>query len=320
MRTSRWVALAAAMVLTTWCTLRKVDSHAPVQRGTAEEFWLAALNVQLPGLAADAKDRLLGIYPPRESWAIYYVVGYHDEYLKRVPFDEAAGLLPEVAEALADRDGRSEMTPWQRATADRWVRRDDDESEARRLLDILRDARLEDYAAEGEGLDAYQFASEAEFVERWERAKSYWVTVLFEACWLNAVVVFGGWPLVRGAGRVGCATHLGLTLPLLFLPHFFGYVPLTFTSAFPAGGIGYPYFLRPFRGLPLTSFDIWFLENAPQPFEVFMQHPGPMISLSAMRAVGPVAVMCLGVVISLAVLVASSGWAYLRRWLSRSAR
>ena len=110
---------------------------------------------------------------------------------------------------------------------------------------------------------------------------------------------------------------VGLLPSLLFLPYFLGYVPFTFTSAFPAGGVFYPYILVWFRGLPWTSLDAWLLRSAPQLFEPLTQHPGPMLAVTGMGGVGPVATCGLGVVIGITIFGSGSAWRSVRSRLDR---
>ena len=107
-------------------------------------------------------------------------------------------------------------------------------------------------------------------------------------------------------------TELGHTLGIIatavFTPFFLGYVPLTFTSAFPAGGVYYPYVLRHFRGLPSLSGDVWLLEHAPQPLDFLTQDIGPLLAITGFGSVGPIAVTVAGLIVAAIVYLLFTAW------------
>lgn len=88
-------------------------------------------------------------------------------------------------------------------------------------------------------------------------------------------------------------------------------MPYTFTSAFPAGGVFYPYVIICFRRLPITNADIWLLEHAPMPFEPLTQDPGPMLALTGMGMAGLVAICAIGVFVFVIVYGLAKAWKYL---------
>ena len=83
--------------------------------------------------------------------------------------------------------------------------------------------------------------------------------------------------------------HLGLVPILLLLPWYLGYVPWVFTSAFPSGGILYPWLVIHFRGFPWTEVDSFILRHSPKILEPLSQSSGPPLALSGRGAFGPVA-------------------------------
>lgn len=244
-----------------------------------------------------------GIYPPQENWAIYYIQGYHDQFLHRVQLSELAPYLSKIENEWKDKSKIGDLVPAVAKVAQSWTREGDDEREVRRLLALLRESRLESAKEDDAERLARLLDDEEEFFQRWRRFKRYWATALFEFCWLSLVLIVAAIPWIRQSGRLAWATHLGLALPLLFLPFFLGYVPYTFTSAFPAGGILYPYLVACFSGLPLFDLDIWYYKHAPQPFEPLTQEPGPMLAITGMGVVGPIAICALGVAVFVSVYV-----------------
>jgi len=276
--------------------LRNVRSHAPVQSGSAAEFWMVACDIDVDGAVQDF-NYFGGVYPPRGTWAVYYIQGYHDQFLYRVRLSELVPYLPKVERELKDDANRAKMQPWLVNASNQWTRESADVEEVRELLALMRREYLTSLRERDEASYASEKDDEYIFYERWRRANRYWATVLFEFLWLSLVLVLAAVPWIRKSGRLGWATHLGLTCPVLFVPFFLGYVPYAFTSAFPAGGVYYPYVITWFRGLPLFGADIWLLEHAPQPFEPLTQTPGPMLAITGMGLVGPIAVCAVGVIV-----------------------
>lgn len=88
--------------------------------------------------------------------------------------------------------------------------------------------------------------------------------------------------------------HLGLVPILLLLPWYLGYVPWVFTSAFPSGGILYPWLVIHFRGFPWTEVDSFILRHSPKILEPFSQSSGPPLAISGRGAFGPVAAFWIG--------------------------
>lgn len=318
-RKAKMLLFSGAILTVAVLVLRNAKSHAPVQYGTAPEFWKVACDIDVDGSMKDF-DKMGWIYPPQGEWAIYYISGYHDEFLHRVPVRELAPYLPKIETELKNKATEGETWPLlSRVSAD-WTREGNDEEEVRRLLALMRDTHLAIVKEKDRELHQYVLEKEKLFQERWHRANRYWITVVFEVVWLSGVLGFTLWPLLRDSSRMSWAIHLGLAAPLLFLPFFLGYVPYTFTSAFPAGGIYYPYVLYWFRGLPVFDVDIWYYEHAPQPFEPLTQEPGPMLAITGMGLVGPVAICAIGLAIFIGVLGFATLWKKLIARIRRKAK
>jgi hypothetical protein len=309
-RRSKILAVVAIEFIVVAFVLRNVNSHAPVQSGTAGEFWMVACGIDVDGSMKEF-DLFGGAYPPQGDWAVYYIQGYHGQFLYRVHLSELAPHLPTIESELKNEASNREKRPWLVGYSTIWTRQSDDEHEVRRLLSLMRIS----YLAYSKVLDEESYAlsidDEQEFLERWHRANRYWATVLFELAWLSLVLVFAALPWIRRSRRLAWAVHLGLTLPLLFVPFFFGYVPYAFTSAFPAGGVFYPYVITCFRRLPVFDADIWLLEHAPQPFEPLTQEPGAMLALTGMGLAGPTAIGAIGILVFVSVYGLASAWKFI---------
>jgi hypothetical protein len=89
--------------------VRNARLHAPVQEGTPTEFWQLACGVNVTG--AGEQKVLGGMYPPKGDWAIYYVLGYHDQFLHRVRLSEIAPFMPEVISLLQAEQQQGDLHP-----------------------------------------------------------------------------------------------------------------------------------------------------------------------------------------------------------------
>jgi hypothetical protein len=280
--------------------VRNARLHAPVQEGTPTEFWQLACGVNVTG--AGEQKVLGGMYPPKGDWAIYYVLGYHDQFLHRVRLSEIAPFMPEVISLLQAEQQQGDLHPVFQRVLESGIDPGNPPADVREFLGLLRKCQLDLAQDTDREWHAYLLGSERVFDERWNRAHSYWLTLAFESLWLGGLIAFASIPWIRNSGRSRWAIHLGLVPTLLFLPYFLGYVPYMFTSAFPAGGVFYPYVLLWFRRLPWTGLDTWLLQFAPQFFEPLTQQPGPMLAVTGMGGVGPVATTVLGVLIGVVIL------------------
>jgi len=293
--------------------LRNARMRAPVKDGTAREFWMFACGVDVAD--SGEEQRLFGgIYPPKGEWAIYYIQGWHNQFLFRVRLSEIAQFTPEVIDRLEARKQKGDLNPVIQRVVESGIKHDAKPPDARKLLELIWSTKLDMALKADSDRHAYLLESERLFDERWRRAQVYWLTLAFESVWLGGLVAFAAIPWICCSNRFRWAIHLGLTPTLLFLPHFLGYVPYTFTSAFPGGGVFYPDVLIWFRGLPWTSLDTWLLQSAPQLFEPLTQRPGPMIAVTGMGGVGPVATCVIGVAIGIVTFGAGSAWRWIRSW------
>lgn len=257
----------------------------PVHEGTPEDFWDAMYRLDL-----SPRHRLSDVYPPRDGFCIYYVQGFHGQFIYRVPMDQARRLLPLVRnwapEEVVDLSAAERILLARDADVPALVR----ERIFNRLMQLEPD--LAEY--EAECLDAFEL--------QWQRIGRYSHNLLFEGIYLNALLLLAMAPAFPRRSIRWAPFVWGLCPPLLFLPYFLGYAPWTFTSAAPVGGVLYPLLLLPFRGWGWgwTSLDRGLFAALPRILEPLSQTPGPMISVSGLGAVAPTFVLFLGLLIAAA--------------------
>ena len=148
---------------------------------------------------------------------------------------------------------------------------------------------------------------------RWQRAKRYWLTALFEFGYLAGLILFIAIPWLRKGGRLAWSIHLGLVPLLLLLPWYLGYVPWVFTSAFPNGGILYPWLVIHLRGFPWTGVDSFILQHSPKILEPLSQSSGPPMAITGLGAFGPVAAFWIGVAIGACSFGIGTVYRYIRK-------
>ncbi|HEX7618253.1 MAG TPA: hypothetical protein VF480_06005, partial [Verrucomicrobiae bacterium] len=71
-----------ALLLPLVAVLGFTKSMYPLHRGTSLGFWKNVCGISLDGKKI---EELGGFYPPRNGWCIYYLQGYHGQFLFRVP-------------------------------------------------------------------------------------------------------------------------------------------------------------------------------------------------------------------------------------------
>jgi hypothetical protein len=265
--------------------LRAAPDMAPVQEGDPATFWLQACRIDV---GVKRAGPLGSFYQPRAGWFIYYVQGFHGQFLYRVRAADSLAFFPQVARRLENAPPGA-LDPDVEHAAKAWLLADPGRTDAALLLVKLREARLARLQELDKGVYEYALAAEGDFADRWERSKRYPLNVALELAFLTGLILFAAWPWLRGAGYVRWALHVGLAPILFFLPYWTGYAQLTFTSAGPTGGVLYPWLIVQFRGLPWTSLDTKIVRSLPQVLQPLSQTTGPMLSLSGGRGVGPVA-------------------------------
>jgi hypothetical protein len=279
------------------CLAREARFMAPIKEGNSSGFWYYACSVKLDG---DQQEGTFGgIYQPRDGWFIYYLQGFHGQQLYRVRPPEALADFPVVVEKLRHAPPNT-LPPFIVNGFQEWVRADPTQSDAEALLGKLRDARF-DYLRQvhPEGVEYLQ-SQDNDFTERWQRARRYPLNWIVEFLFLAGLILWAAWPWLRKSGPLAWGIHLGLSPVFFFLPYLLGYARLTFTSAGPSGGVLYPWLLLGFRDVPWTRLDTSIMGHVPQILEPLNQTAGPMLSLSGLGGVGPVAVLAMSTLLGLA--------------------
>jgi len=86
----------------------------PLHEGTSLDFWKDACGISLDGQEIEAVG---GFYPPRNGWCIYYLQGYHGQFLFRVPRSEVTQNFPKAIAKLKEPIGTNDLrvTQWTRS-------------------------------------------------------------------------------------------------------------------------------------------------------------------------------------------------------------
>jgi hypothetical protein len=280
---------------------------APVRTGTSADLWKHACQVDIIGQFKGREESWgshgCNIYPPQGKWYVYYDQHFHGQQMYRVAAAEADADLAKVIKAIEAIDDPD--LQWVRAGFTVWRQRPVEEQTAAALQLAMRTARIDEIAAESPKSGRSLRSDDLEFPYLWRRFQRYWLTVAFEMAWLSALVIFTGYPWLRGSGTFRWATHLGLLPLLLYLPMYLGYAPLTFTSAYPIGGVVYPFALR-LAAWPVEEI----LPEWTEPEIALVSSPklailgpisqpsGPMISLSGSGAVSPLGSLLYGLILA----------------------
>lgn len=268
----------------------------PIRDGTSAEFWLKACGVNLDGVE---EKTLGGIYLPRDGWYIYYIQGYHEQFLYRVPRSVAVADYLEVFQRIENATNEVDAA-LKRYPAYLVIEqnRSQVEKNPEMFLSLIRDEIIMKLKSKDEKRYQYHISQEKAFSERWVRAQLFWRNIFFEIIFFGCLTLFAFWPWLQNRGWRKTSLHLGLLPFLLFLPYYFGYASWTFTSVGPSGGALYPWVIVWFRGFPIwTHLDQWLLNTLPNVFESFSQPLGPMLSISGGRPLGPIAALLIGLLV-----------------------
>ncbi len=248
-----------------------------------------------------------GFYQPRDGWYIYYIQGYHTQFLFRVPRRQAVADFPEVLRKIkvAARDNADppNRVKWAVAVLEQ------DQAPSRlspeEFLVLLHGERLKANRTKSEAAYRYALSEDQAFDERWARAGRFWLNIVCESAYFAGLILFVLWPWMRGERRAWLwSLHLGLLPLLLMLPYYSGYASWTFTSAGPGGGVLYPWVISWFRRFPVfTGADQWVLARIPKVLEPLSQPLGPWLVISGGGSLGPVMAVVLGAGIGLLVVL-----------------
>ncbi len=304
---ARW-ALVVLLELVMVATLAAVSvSDAPVKPGNAAEFWYSAARVR-GSRQLNLDGAICGTHPPQDGWFVYYIVGHHGTFLRRVDEKEVAAALPDALEALAKRAAAGDDT-FPVAGYRTWLRTRKAPDDVRGLHAAICMARVDYLARKDPEARERTARGNAAFVRRWALADRYWVNIAFEFVYFTGLILFVSWPWVLRKGKWSWAIALALTPLLVLLPFYLGYAHMTFTSAWPVGGALYPRVARAVGcfGDSWSRIDRAILSAMPKFLVSITQETGPIISISGTGGGAPTNVAVLGLVAGLIPLAIS--WA-----------
>lgn len=293
---SKWAIAGMVVLVELIAVIALARPMYPVKNGTSAEFWQAACGVHLRG----ESDVWAGIYPPRDGWYIYYVQGFHGQFLYRVPRSEAVAdyrtVLNKVAEFADNADAKGRA---------RWAyaafagHHSEVEHDPERFLALIREEMLRSIRVKDEEVYYSMVSGEKEFDNRWAHVQRYWMNMAFEIVFFGALTIFALWPWLRRKPVSIWCLHMGALPVLLFLPSFLGYCSFSFTSAGPSGGVLYPWVIVWFRSTPLwLPPDEYILRVLSGLLTPLSQPLGPMLSLSGGFPFGPLTTLLAGAVVA----------------------
>lgn len=301
-RGRRWLgpALLALPIAGTWIALILAGmsfSIAPIAHpGSSATYWNRLCGVWLPAFdrhnRSEYSSTALGAIDGVVYWEDHF---HHGSALYSVPADRVVDDAAAVQRALTE------------------------EKNTHPLRVRCRAALPPPSATSASGLTALrafalhppdEIASEADhdaLRARLERGHRIWLTLAFEGVYLTAWWLFLGWNLLPLPRLFSWRWQVGLAPFLLFVPHFLGYAPMTFTYG-PSGGFVYPDYLSrlmlPLLVVPCTAADRTVWSALPQPLSWLSQLPGAPMAASYFACVGPVSSLLSGLAAVAAVSLA----------------
>ncbi len=155
-------------------------STSPVKEGSSAAFWMRACGVDLGG---QSDGPLGGFYQPREAWYIYYIQGYHTQFLFRVPRRQAVADFPEVLRRikLAARDNPDPPNKVKWAAAVFEQNQAPSKLSPEEFLVLLHGERLKANRTKSEAAYRYTLSEDQAFDERWVRARRFWLNIVCES-------------------------------------------------------------------------------------------------------------------------------------------
>lgn len=282
--------------------------------GSSAEYWEYMCGVQLPGFQGHHRNsRVGGTYPVVEGRAYYYAQTHHEQILYSLPVHEVLEDTPLVRSVLASPKSPdpSECGVHPKSACDYFIDGAEKRSECDKRSNVIDSDTFDVEKLETLRTDLARyspFSSTADnraqvFLERLSRGKRAWITVLLEGLFLWAWLWF-----VVGASPFGIHWRWRAAFSpfLLFIPYFFGYAPMTFTSG-PSGGFVYPVYLMlaslPMNVIPCSSLDAIVWEYMPNVLNTFSQLPGSPLAASGYACVGPASSLVFGVVVVVSVSI-----------------
>jgi hypothetical protein len=264
----------------------------PLKEGHAEEFWVA-----LYQLRSERYRFFYGVYPSREGVCVYAIRGLHGEKVCWVKQADLEAQLPGLRSRILEESGRL-------SDGERDLIRTG--APLTRLIEARLKAEIEEWAKKDPDMAAYVEAGLKGFEVRWSRIQRYWINILAEGIFLNALLAVLWVPFLRREAHLSRAIVAAAVYLLILTPYFLGYCPWSFTSAGPSGGVLYPIILFSTRSRSeWTEIDQALLQSIGYPLEPFSQTPGPMSSVSGMGAPSPSSAMLTAAFLSIIVYLLS---------------
>jgi hypothetical protein len=271
--------------------------RAPIRLGTSQDYWSAASGTYKRNIIPSASWCLP---KPIDGWYLYSKSNMHGSDFYWVPEAEVVADFPKSADQLA-REGYV-VSEWCNVGFSNWEKADPNRNNASLLLLYLREADQANRAKKWRPESRLLWLQEdLGFGIAYQRQKQFPLVQLGEWLYLSFVIIFTAWPWLRSSRAWVWAIHFALIPLLLLLPFYLGYCAWNFTSAGPGGGVLYPLVLDGLSPLPWTSLDSTLIQSLPHPLASLTGPLGSMISFSHHNHAGPIAAICLGLVLGLCV-------------------
>ena len=262
----------------------------PIPTGDAEDYWEFACGIEtkeFDGYFPYA--HWTGIFPDIDGWYFYYYQEHHGRHVFKV---RKQSLLEQTNEVFSLLDQEIVTTAQENTREGALIEKNERRQACLKIRDAvnLNKASFIDDISSRSKSNIDQKREIESFHFQWEKAKIYWVSILFEAIFLPLWWLFSFHSGVFGRLNKKLSTRLAFSPLLLFIPHYLGYAP--YLSSFgPSGGILYPLFATliglPFGWLPCNPIEIELLNVLPQPLLYISQVPFSPMAISFGGGVSP---------------------------------
>ncbi len=266
----------------------------PIPTGDAEDYWEFACGVELEKFDGYFPyAHWTGIFPSKDGWYFYYYQEHHGRHVFKVT---KQALIAKTNEVFTLLDKEILSTVQENTRYDTLIaknKRRENCLEIKNDVNSGRGSFINEVSSTSSG--SMDRANKIEsFHYQWERAKVYWVTILFEAIFMPLWWLFSFHSGVFGRFNQSRSARLAFSPILLFAPHYLGYAPYLFSFG-PSGGILYPQFALlisiPFGWIPYNPIEIELLKVLPQPLAYISQVPFSPMAISFRGGVSPT-VLC----------------------------
>lgn len=308
---SKFIAVAILIAVVNFPLLLCVIWYEPIQTSTSNRFWRYAVGVNVDKNQYDDPPVCFeifcyyGIYKPVDDSFVYFVQLHHGQVLFKIRRQDAEKDFAKVINLLQKAVKLNTAEPHVSRAFQAWLREDQKRQDnCARLIEKICEARLAEIKEKHSDLYQYYLDEAQLFLKRWERAKYYLFTLAFEFFYITGLILFTARPWLKEAGKISWSIHMGLSPVLLYLPYLLGYPPFLSISG-SKGGFVYPaivsfsmFYLMLIEKLFifLAPYDEIIGRLIPQVLEPLSRIPGPPISATYIGGIGPVSVLCLGII------------------------